>query len=399
VTILEQAPSVAYPTGLPGAAVLALVTHARSVPSLRREAFASELAALGEGPGHVVVHTCHRVELYVAPETFLGELPNLPAGGRLLDDAAAVRHLISVGCGLDSAIFGETQILHQLRETVAERQGERALDPALDRLFGGALRAGRAAHAWFNGSPRSLADVALDRIEKAIGPLDGRRILVVGVGRMGRLAAFAAVRRGCSVIVTNRGLERGAQLAREVSGTTLPFGIDGALDGLDELDGVVVAIGGAWPVGPRDTDRLTEQAVPIVDLSSPPAVSEALREGLGARFVSVDDLAEDDHGPGDRVRRRLDTLISETSRDYCLWLRRRQAVPAIHAVVETAEQHRRAEIERLRRRVPALAGEDLAMVEQMSHRLVAAILHAPLAALNEDASGDLERAARELFGV
>ena len=40
---------------------------------------------------------------------------------------------------MDSAVFGETQILHQLRETVAERQGDRALDPILDRLFQAAV--------------------------------------------------------------------------------------------------------------------------------------------------------------------------------------------------------------------------------------------------------------------
>ena len=33
----------------------------------------------------------------------------------------------------------------------------------------------------------------------------------------------------------------------------------------------------------------------------------------------------------------------------------------------------------------------------MSHRLVAAMLHAPLTALSNDATGELERAARELF--
>ena len=33
----------------------------------------------------------------------------------------------------------------------------------------------------------------------------------------------------------------------------------------------------------------------------------------------------------------------------------------------------------------------------MSHRLVAGILHAPLAALHDDTSGELERAARDLF--
>jgi len=384
------------------AAVVAIVAHARSVPSLRREAFAAELAVLGEGPGHVIVHTCHRVEVYVAPAAFPGELPSPPRGALVLDDVDAAQHLISVACGLDSAVLGEAQILHQLRETIADRQADRALDPVLDRLFQAALRAGRTAHAWFTGSPRSLADVALDRIADQIGVLEGRRVLVVGVGRMGRLAAFAAMRRGCAVVVSNRAPERAVQLAHEVGGGTLPFGIDGTLDGLDgstDVDGVVVAIGGSWLVGPSDAARLVERGVPVVDLSSPPAVAGSLQEGLGSRFVSVDDLSDDEHGPAERTRRRLESLVFRTGRDYCQWVRTRDAVPAIQAVVEAAELHRRAEMDLLQRRLTSLSTEDLAVVDQMSHRLVAALLHAPLTALNDDPSGDLERAARELFGV
>jgi glutamyl-tRNA reductase len=74
-------------------------------------------------------------------------------------------------------------------------------------------------------------------------------------------------------------------------------------------------------------------------------------------------------------------------------------VPAIQAVVTTAEQRRAAELDWLRRRLPDLDSDELEVVEQMSHRLVAAILHAPLVALNDDGSGELERAARELFGL
>jgi glutamyl-tRNA reductase len=137
----------------------------------------------------------------------------------------------------------------------------------------------------------------------------------------------------------------------------------------------------------------------VIDLSSPPAVPAALQEGLGTRFVSVDDLVDRDHGPGDRVRRRIEVLISQTGRDYCQWIRTREAVPAIQAVVESAEQHRHAEVEWLRQRVPTLSTEDLGVIDQMSHRIVAALLHAPLVALNEDASGDLEPLVRKLFGV
>ena len=35
----------------------------------------------------------------------------------------------------------------------------------------------------------------------------------------------------------------------------------------------------------------------------------------------------------------------------------------------------------------------------MSHRLVAGLLHEPLATLREDATGDAERAARTLFAL
>jgi glutamyl-tRNA reductase len=378
------------------ASVRAMVAHARAVPSARREAFASSLDSLGDGPDHVLVHTCHRVELYLAPGAFGRPLPDLPAGAQVLEDASAARHLIAVACGLDSAVFGETQILHQLRETIAERQGERALDPVLDRLFQAALRAGRTAHGWYSGPPRSLADVALDRIAEHIGSVDERRILVVGVGKMGRLAAFATARRGARVTVTNRGPERAAALAREVSGETLPFAIDGTLS---EIEGVIVAISGQWPVGPGDVQAIVDRRVPVVDLSSPPAIPEALQVGLRERFVSVDDLAAGDGGPNQRLRQKLEKLISETGRDYCHWIRTRDAVPAIQAMVASAEQLRQAEVEWLLRRLPALGPDDAGAVEQMSHRLVAAILHAPLVALNEDASGDLERAARELFGV
>lgn len=380
------------------ATVVALVAHARWVPSLRREAFAADLAALGPSDGMIVVRTCHRVEAYLAPGTYGDRpLPEAPPGAQVLQDADAVRHLISVACGLDSAVLGESQILHQLRTTVAERHAEQPLDPVLDRLFQAALHAGRRARTWFTGSPRSLADVALDRIEREAGALDGRTILVAGVGRMGRLAAFAAQRRGARVVITSRTPERAASLARDVDGEAVPFGTD---DVLPPIDGAIIALAGEWLLGGGDSRRLVDGRAIVVDLSSPPAVSGSLQADLGARFVSVDDLATAPEAESqDRLRLRLEDLVLDTGRDYCRWLRARETVPAIHGLTEIAEEHRRAEMEWLLRRLPELGREERSLVEQMSHRLVAGILHGPLAALNSDTGGELEEAARELFGL
>ena len=380
------------------ATVVAHVLHARRVRSAERETFAAALAGLDLGPQAIVVHTCHRVELYVAGDAADDlALPPLPPGAERLQDVDAVRHLIEVACGLDSAVFGEDQILHQLRVTLAERRKAGRIDAILDRLFQAALRAGRQSRAWLDGSPRSLADVALDLIARSAGELRDRTVIVVGAGKMGRLAAFAAHRRGARVVVVNRTLERARALAAEVGGTWAPFGID---DVLPPAAGVVVALAGTWHVGAVDGQRIAAAGTLVVDLSSPQSVPADVQARLVDRFVSVDDLVMgSEFGPQDRLRRRIEKLVAEVGRDFCAWLRARESVPVIQAMASSAEQIRREELEWLLHRLPELGPDERAVVEQMSHRLVAAVLHAPLDALHSDEGGTLERAARDLFGL
>jgi glutamyl-tRNA reductase len=381
----------------PSATVVALIAHARGVPSAAREAFGAECAALADDEAVILVHTCHRVELYVAMGAFGDrELPQLPAQGLRLEDAAAARHLISVACGLQSAVLGEDQVLHQVRQTYASRRAAGQVDPVLDRLFQVALNAGRRAHGWFAGSRRSLGDAALDQIERSAGTLVDQPILIVGAGSMGRLTAQAAVRRGARVILTNRTAERAVALARDVKGQAVAYA-DGTMP---PVVGAVIALSGSWPAHPMDAARLVDSGVTVVDLSSPPAVQADLQAQLGDRFVSIDDLA---WGPQTELpgglRGRLEKLVTESGGEFCRWLRARDSAPAIQAITEAAEARRRSELAWLARRLPDLSESERELIEHMSHRLVAGILHAPRSALRLDESGDLGRAAWELFGL
>ena len=392
---VEMFAPVAPATAL--ATVVALVVHARGVPSAEREIFAAQCADLASHEGVVLIRTCHRVELYVALSSF-GDapLPQLPPGGLLLEDAAAARHLISVACGLQSAVLGEDQVLHQVRETYVLRRASHPLNPVLDRLFQVALNAGRRAHGWFSGSRRSLGDAALDEIERVTGELADQPILVVGAGSMGRLTAQAAHRREAKVILTSRTAERARALAKAVDGTA----VANAGCTATPVVGVVVALSGGWAIEPRDATRLVESGAIVVDLSSPPALPATLQARLGERFVSIDDLA---WGPQvqlpDGLRNRLERLVTESGGEFCRWLRARASLPAIQAMTQAAEVRRRSELEWLARRLPNLSEEDRAHIDQMSHRLVAGILHAPKSALRLDESGNLGRAACELFAL
>jgi len=378
--------------------LMVLAAHARRVPSAAREAFAEELAALEPSEATIVVHTCHRVELYVARgNENAPSLPEPPAGTRRMEGLDAARHLIAVACGLDSTVLGENQVLHQVRKTLKQRRTEHPLDPALDRLFQISLGAGRRARSWLGGTKQSLADVALERIAQQVGDLEGRSLLIVGAGDMGRLSAAAAARRGADVLVTSRTHARAAALAHEVGGRVVPFEGDGVVP---EVAGALVALCGTWKVGEMDAERLAECGAIVVDLSSPPAVTDALQAQLGEGFVSTDELAgESGFEPQGRLRGRLEELVDESSEAYRRWLHSRNALPAIKAIGKAAEEQRYEELEWLFRRLPDVAEKDRSLIEQMSHRLVAAILHAPRSALNSDESGELAQAARDLFGT
>jgi glutamyl-tRNA reductase len=383
--------------GTGAATIVALSAHARHVPSPAREAFGAALARLEPSPAAIFVRTCHRVELYVAAGGLDGQtLPEPPPGTVRLQDVEAAEHLISVACGLDSAVLGEHQILHQIRETLNDRHEEGSLDPVLERLFQAALHAGRRSHSWLSGAPRSLGDVAVERVLQG-EPEPELPLLVVGAGIMGRLAAHAAARHGREVLVTNRTGERAAAVAREVGGHTLPYAARGSLP---RLAGVVVALSAVWEVDADAQRELVDSGVSVVDLSSPPAVPDSLHELLGSRYVSADDLAWSEEGElQTALRAKLERLVHDTGRDFCHWLRTRNSVPALKAVAEAAEGQRRSELEWLLHRLPDLSDDERQLVEQMSNRLVAAILHAPRTALSADESGNLSRAARELFGV
>jgi glutamyl-tRNA reductase len=396
--------------------LLALVVHARDVASEAREAFGDAAAAVADDPRMILLRTCHRVELYASTDPVGDQLPpplpELPAGGRRLEGIEVARHLFRVAAGLDSVVLGEDQILHQLRDCLSDRHipgaascpveiGSRradatGLDPVLARLFQVAAHLGRETRSWREAPPRSLADVVLDRIVAVTGPVARQQVLVVGAGRMARLVAVAASRAGADVLIANRSGERAAALAFETGGSVTAFGPDAPLP---EVDSVVLAIAAQWPLSTAARADILAGSVPVVDLSSPPAMDPDLRALLGSRYTSVDDIAR---GPRDemasRLGRRYERAMAEAETTFANWVHARTSVPAIRALSALAEDRRAEELERLFRRVD-LPDHERALVEQMSHRLVAGLLHTPLATLREDATGDADRAARVLFSL
>lgn len=380
--------------------VIALVTHVRQVPAAERQRFATRLHS-DRGARLLIVETCHRVEAYT---TSVGGpaasvVAAVPTGGRVLEGPDAVRHAVSVATGRDSIVLGEDQVLHQLRGSLAAARTSGVLDPEIERLFALALQAGRRARSWRSGRQRSLADVAVDTVERASGPVRGTEALVVGAGRMGGLMVRAAAAAGASVTVANRSTDRARALTSATGGRT------SALDPGSEVGrfgAIFVALGGPWAIDGSTVAALLDRGPIVVDLSVPAAVPAALAAGLGSRLVSADALAlrEAEEARRDReLDPRLDGLIDATVESYVEWQARGDARAAADALLRRADLDREAELAALWRRLPTLEPEAREAIEGMTRHLAARLLRQPLERLGRDPDGTDERSVRDLFAL
>ncbi|HET7026564.1 MAG TPA: hypothetical protein VFI28_02610 [Candidatus Limnocylindrales bacterium] len=371
----------------------ALVAHARLVPSGERTRIAARLRS-APLPGGVIVETCHRIELVGSAALVSDVVRQRSIDLVPLDDDATVRHVVRLAVGLDSAVVGEDQVLHQLRSAVRTARAEGPLDPSLDHLLDLALRAGRRARTWLPARRPNLADAALD----ALGPASvgtGRAILVVGGGPIGRLAVGAAQVRGTTVAIASRTTATAERIATGTGATAVAF--DPGSELLARVSAVVVALAGPWQLTSESVAALIRSGAPVVDLSSPAAIVPSLATRLGSRLTSIDDLARDTATLPDGLAARLEELVERTVAEFVAWRSAATERSLARALADRADTARSLELAELWRRMPGLDADARAEIERMAAGLANRLLRDPLERLGEDADGQHRRAARELF--
>jgi glutamyl-tRNA reductase len=370
----------------------------------------------------VVLSTCNRVEVYSVISRFhagstdvrhfLGEFHHLEPqdfADQLYSyyEERAVRHLFAVASGVDSMVVGESQILGQVREAFRAAQAEHAVGPLLSTLFGRAIKVGRRARTEtsIGAGPTSTLEIGLRVAERQLGSLAGRRVLVVGAGKMGRLAGRRLRAAGVGeVVVANRTEANGATLARELSGRHVPLAR--ARDELAVTDLVIASTAAMTPtitvevvasaLARRAADATApRQPLVVLDLGVPRDVEPEVRALPGAFLADLDGLravleTEDDGRLAEieRVRR----LIGEESAAFMAWQREVRLGPTIRALRAKAEEARRRELARAEGRLAGLSDAERAAVEAVTRRLVNKLLHEPVVrgkALAAGPDGDL----------
>jgi len=345
----------------------------------------------------VVLATCNRVEVYADADGFHAGLEAISRAlsalsGVPLEELSAhlyvhyedraVRHLFDVACGLDSMVVGESQILGQLRRAYASASD--GAGRTLHELFQQALKVGKRAHTetGIDQAGRSLVSVGLERAMAAVGPLEGRQVLVVGAGSMGALAGATLRRAGAGgVVVANRTAGNALRLATALEGRGI--GLDGLESALVEADVVVSSTGATGMVVSfallrRAVEARGGRPIAILDLALPRDIDPAVRTLPGVTLVDLASLqavlATTEAGAGVEATRRI---VAEEVEQFLAWQRGVRVAPTVVALRARADAVVDSELARLSSRLPALDEQAAAEVRSTVRRAVAALLHAP----------------------
>ena len=281
----------------------------------QRERLAQSVGAeIGAHSDWLLLKTCHRVELYGFGE-MPNQLPDLESPLQVETGAVAVRHLMRVAAGLESAIIGEDEVLHQVRGDLAQALAARPLDNRLQRLFETAIAAGRRARAGRTASSGNLAQRAVAWLEQR-SKLAGRTVLVAGAGRMGSSLAHSAKQAGANVTIASRDATRARRLAKVYDGSGI--GLADAAELAPRSAGVVVALAGIW----HELQSLDGELPPLADISAPTAVPAAVRARLNGSFLGIDDLYVRTEPVPRAYIDVADQVVDAKTSEYVRWLDR-----------------------------------------------------------------------------
>jgi glutamyl-tRNA reductase len=371
----------------------------------------------------VVLSTCLRTEIYVAGggSSEAAALARAELSRRsglsaleldpLLEerrDSGAALHLFSVAAGLDSLVPGDAQILGQVREAHALALAGDATGPILNRVFAHALHAGKRVRSESGLGALAVAvpAAAAELAEEVVGSLEGRRVLVIGAGKMGELAASAFRARGVErVVVANHRIERAREVATRVGGDAVTLERIG-----DELARADVVVGSTRSprtvVHAEDVEtalrRRAGRRLVLIDLAVPRDLDPAIADLDGCVLFDVDALgavADRAAGSSAEAASAAEAIVAKEAAAFDGWLRSLAVVPIVSALRLRGEQIRAAELARAGSRLRGLTEAERRSVESLTSRIVAKLLHEPTARLKTDGDPRSAEALAQLFGL
>ena len=397
-----------------------------ALPEPRVTEFLRDLRGAADVHEAVAVSTCNRTELYlvvgdpVEAESRTLAMLARQAGIRPTGLATAIyshhncdaaRHLYRVTSGLDSMIVGEAEVQGQVKRAYDTALKLETTGPLTNRLFKAALATGKRVRTETAIGERqlSLPGVAVALAREQLGEIAGRKVVILGTGETGELAARALADSGTStVFVANRRRDRALSLARRYGGTTLSFDeLPGAL-----LEADIVVAATASPHLLLEVDDIADvmrerggRPLLLIDLAVPRDIDGACAQLPGVTLADIDDLqavADRNRRVRQAEARKAEGIIEQEIQQFAAWLGSLEVLPTVAALRVRANEIAEQVVHENDGKWDTASERDLERVDAVARAIVNRLLHEPtlqMREMHDDRVHARMALVRELFGL
>lgn len=369
----------------------------------------------------VIIATCNRTEIYVVVDrlhmcgyfirSFMERWFGVPREEftrhlYMYEEEQAVRHLFRVACGLDSMVLGETQILGQVKSAFLLSQREKGTGTWFNMLFKQAVTLGKRAHSEtaIGESAVSISYAAVELGKRIFGSFSGKRVLILGAGKMSELTAKHLSGGGAEeVFVANRTYARAQELAAKFEGT--PCTMQEAMERLADVDILISSTGAEGYVitsaqVARSMKRRPDRALFMIDIAVPRDIEPEIGELENVFLYDIDDLegiVENNLEMRRAEAVKIDKMIEEEMQVFANWLQTLGVKPVIRALQEKAADIHESTLDSLFNKLPELDERQRKVIRRLTKSILNQMMHDPINRIKELAGEKQGAEALEMF--
>ncbi|PGC21020.1 glutamyl-tRNA reductase [Bacillus wiedmannii] len=359
---------------------------------------------------NVIVSTCNRTEIYAVVDQlhtgryyikkfladwFQLEIEEVAPYLTIFEQDGAIDHLFRVTCGLDSMVVGETQILGQIKDSFLEAQQVKATGTIFNELFKQVVTLAKRAHSetTIGESAMSVSYAAVELGKKIFGELTDCHVLILGAGKMGKLALQNLYGSGArKVTVMNRTFTKAEVMAEKYMGHAKP--LSELQCALLEADILISSTGASEYVITKEMMTKVEKMrsgrpLFMVDIAVPRDIDPAIDELEGSFLYDIDDLqgvVEANRAERLKEAEKIQFMIEEEIVLFKTWLSTLGVVPLIAALRDKALAIQSETMESLERKIPNLSDRERKVISKHTKSIINQLLKDPILVAKEIAA-------------
>ena len=298
----------------------------------------------------MVISTCNRTELYGIvedPQKLIdylckfsrGTLDQFREKGYVLSEQKAINHVFQVGCGLDSQIIGDFEIIGQLKKSFYNSKKYDMVNGFSERLVNSIIQSSKRikTETKLSSGATSVSFASVHYILENVKDVKNKSILLFGTGKIGRNTCENLIKhtQNDHITLINRSEESAKKVAGKFNLVVKKF--KDLNQEIIKSDIVIVATG-ADDITVDKSIIANNKPLLILDLSIPSNVDSHLKNLDNVKLVNLDELSQLTNAALKKRKQYIpeaNTILNEIQNDFLKWLAYRKFAPTLKALKQT----------------------------------------------------------------